>query len=58
MQVEFSSDATMIDEELEVLQSMRQNVARGHLEVGRDDENRLVFRMTAKGNAYVENMGK
>lgn len=57
MQVEFTTDTEMISEEIEVLTAMRQAVGRGHLEVGRDDEGRLVFRMSARGRAYVESMG-
>lgn len=58
MQVEFASDTTPIDDEIEMLQACRENVMRGRLEAGRDDENRLVFRMTAKGRKAVEEMGK
>lgn len=57
MQVEFSSDARMVDDEIETLRAMRDALGRGHLEVGRDAEGRLVFRMSAKGKAYVESLG-
>ena len=58
MNVEFSADTTEIDEEFGALHALKANVQKGHLEVGRDDQHRLVFRMTAAGTAAVEQMGK
>jgi Mg/Co/Ni transporter MgtE len=54
--VEFAIDTTPIDDEIELLKAMRNNVMRGLLEAGRDDENRLVFRITAAGRESVERM--
>lgn len=57
MKLEYTGDTTPIDEEIAVLDDLKANVLRGWLEVGRDDANRLVFRVTAEGRAKVERMG-
>jgi hypothetical protein len=58
MHLEYGSDTTTIDQEIAVLNDMKENVMRGWLEVGRNAENRLVFRVTAEGRAKAERMGE
>lgn len=57
MTVEFSNDTAEMDKEMAMLEELKANVMSGWLEVGRDDEHRLVFRITDSGRKRVESMG-
>ena len=57
-EVDVAGSLGAIDEELATLMSMRQNVERGDMIAFRDEDSRLVFRLTDAGRARVEAMGK
>jgi hypothetical protein len=57
-QPEFTFDPAVIDQEIAMLEDLRENVAHGWLQVGRDASSRLVFRITEEGKSRVEQMGQ
>jgi len=56
MLVEFTPDTTIVDEEISLLESCRESMAKGYLEAGRADDMRLVFRTTPAGRAHIKSM--